>query len=178
MKFWLAMSADCACAANAASAIAAAKSPANIGFVAIVSPRSLTDFTYLKVIGWGWFYLSTVLDDFSRFILAWKLCTMMKVADVTKTLDLALAASGLDAANIINRPRLLSDNGSSYVAADLATWFDGDGIKHWPRHAKRDLRVAYNVGHMCKTFPPNKREVCRVARASIKVRSENRLRLK
>jgi transposase InsO family protein len=34
-----------------------------------------TDFTYLKVIGWGWFYLSTILDDFSRFIIAWKLCT-------------------------------------------------------------------------------------------------------
>jgi transposase-like protein len=29
-----------------------------------------TDFTYLKVTGWGWFYLSTVLDDFSRYIVA------------------------------------------------------------------------------------------------------------
>ena len=36
-----------------------------------------TDFTYLKVIGWGWFYLSTILDDFSRYIIAWKLCTTM-----------------------------------------------------------------------------------------------------
>src|SRR5436190_22763616 len=55
-----------------------------------------TDFTYLKVIGWGWFYLSTVLDDFSRYILAWKLCTNMRAEDVTATLDLALQASGLD----------------------------------------------------------------------------------
>jgi putative transposase len=49
-----------------------------------------TDFTYLKVIGWGWFYLSTVLDDFSRYIVAWKLCTTMRAEDVTATLDLAL----------------------------------------------------------------------------------------
>ena len=34
-----------------------------------------TDFTYLKVVGWGWFYLSTILDDFSRYIIAYKLCT-------------------------------------------------------------------------------------------------------
>jgi transposase len=39
-----------------------------------------TDFTYLKVIGWGWFYLSTVLDDYSRCILAWKLCTLTLIA--------------------------------------------------------------------------------------------------
>ena len=47
-----------------------------------------TDFTYLKVTGWGWFYLSTVLDDFSRYIVAWKLCTTMSAADVTATLEL------------------------------------------------------------------------------------------
>jgi putative transposase len=42
-----------------------------------------TDFTYLQMIGWGWFYLSTVLDDFSRYILAWKLCTTMTATDVS-----------------------------------------------------------------------------------------------
>lgn len=52
-----------------------------------------TDFTYLKVIGWGWFYLSTILDDYSRYIIAWKLCTTMKAGDLTDTLDLALQAS-------------------------------------------------------------------------------------
>jgi transposase InsO family protein len=89
-----------------------------------------TDFTYLKVIGWGWSYLSTVLDDFSRYIIAWKLCTTMKTEDVTATLELALKASGLDQAKAIHRPRLLSDNGSSYIAADLAKWLDGQNMEH------------------------------------------------
>jgi putative transposase len=89
-----------------------------------------TDFTYLKVIGWGWYYLSTILDDFSRFIIAWKLCTTMKAEDVTATLDLALTASGLDRAKVVHRPRLLSDNGSSYVSADLAKWLDRQDMDH------------------------------------------------
>jgi transposase InsO family protein len=89
-----------------------------------------TDFTYLKVIGWGWYYLSTVLDDFSRYIIAWRLCTSMAAGDVTATLDLALEASGLDQATVIHRPRLLSDNGPSYVSADLAEWIDGQDIDH------------------------------------------------
>ena len=89
-----------------------------------------TDFTYLKVTGWGWFYLSTVLDDFSRYIVAWKLCTTMRADDVTDTLDLALQASGLDDAPPERRPRLLSDNGPSYVASDLSSWLEGQGMKH------------------------------------------------
>src|SRR5271166_2612125 len=89
-----------------------------------------TDFTYLKITGWGWYYLSTVLDDFSRFIVAWKLCATMKAQDVTATLDLALAASGLDQMTVVHRPRLLSDNGSSYVEADLAKWLDQQNMEH------------------------------------------------
>jgi putative transposase len=89
-----------------------------------------TDFTDLKVIGWGWFYLSSVLDDFSRYIVAWKLCTGMRAEDVTATLDLALRASGLDQATPADRPRLLSDNGSSYIAGDLARGLEDHKIKH------------------------------------------------
>jgi transposase InsO family protein len=89
-----------------------------------------TDFTYLKVIGWGWFYLSTVLDDFSRYIIAWKLCATMAADDVTATLELALAASGCEQARIRHRPRLLSDNGPSYLAGDLAEWLGDHRIEH------------------------------------------------
>ncbi|TMV07534.1 IS3 family transposase [Ruegeria sediminis] len=89
-----------------------------------------TDFTYLKVIGWGWFYLSTILDDYSRYIIAWKLCTTMKAGDVTSTLELALEVSGCDQAMVVQKPRLLSDNGSSYVAADLADYLDDKGMDH------------------------------------------------
>ena len=89
-----------------------------------------TDFTYLKVIGWGWLYLSTILDDFSRYIIAWKLCTTMRAEDVTDTLTLALEASGCNSAEVLHKPRLLSDNGSSYIAGDLATWLKGQGIDH------------------------------------------------
>ena len=89
-----------------------------------------TDFTYLKVIGWGWFYLSTVLDDFSRDIIAWKLCTTMKADEVTATLEMALDASGLDKAKVLHRPRLLSDNGSSYVSNDLAKWMERHNMAH------------------------------------------------
>jgi transposase InsO family protein len=89
-----------------------------------------TDFTYLKVIGWGWFYLSTVLDDFSRYVVAWKLCTGMAASDVTDTLELALAASGCTTARVRHRPRLLSDNGPGYIAGDLAEWLARQQIEH------------------------------------------------
>ncbi|MEM6891981.1 MAG: DDE-type integrase/transposase/recombinase, partial [Pseudomonadota bacterium] len=89
-----------------------------------------TDFTYPKVLGWGWFYLSTILDDYSRYIISWKLCTNMRAEDVADTLDLALQASGCDQVHVVHKPRLLSDNGSSYVSGDLAEWLQDKGMKH------------------------------------------------
>ena len=81
-------------------------------------------------IGWGWFYLSTILDDYSRYIIAWKLCMTMRAEDVTDTLILALQASGCGSAAVAHKPRLLSDNGSSYIAGDLADWLADQGMDH------------------------------------------------
>ena len=70
-----------------------------------------TDFTYFKIIGWGWYYLSTILDDYSRFIVSWRLCKTMSASDVSDTLDDALQFTGLDCVKVNHKPLLLSDNG-------------------------------------------------------------------
>ena len=54
----------------------------------------------------------------------------MKADDVTDTFKLALRASGCDGAKVVHRPRLLSDNGSSYISGDLADWLEDQGIGH------------------------------------------------
>ena len=89
-----------------------------------------TDFTYFKIIGWGWYYLSTILDDYSRYIIAWKLCSTMRASDVTETIELALAASGCDQAIVQHKPRLLSDNGSCYISGELAEWMQKQEMEH------------------------------------------------
>ena len=89
-----------------------------------------TDFTYFKIIGRGWYYLSTKLDDYSRYIIAWKLCTTMRASDVTETIERALSASGCDQAVVRHKPRLLNDNGSCYISGDLAEWLEGQNMAH------------------------------------------------
>ncbi len=89
-----------------------------------------TDFTYFKIIGWGWYYLSTVLDDYSRFIVAWRLCTSMSAQDVSNTLDDALTFTGIDQVKVKHKPRLLSDNGPCYIAGELSDYLADNGMTH------------------------------------------------
>jgi transposase InsO family protein len=89
-----------------------------------------TDFTYFKVIGWGWYYLSTVMDDYSRYILSWKLFTTMSAGDVKETLDMALEWTGINKVQVRYHPRLLSDNGPCYVSKELQKYLDKNQIKH------------------------------------------------
>lgn len=89
-----------------------------------------SDFTYLKVIDWGWYYLLTVLDDYSRYIIAWNLCKSMKAEDVKKTLEIAIARTGINHVHVYHRPRLLSDNGSCFISIELKDYLSQHDMKH------------------------------------------------
>ena len=84
-----------------------------------------------KVVLWGKYYLCTVLDDFSRYILAWRLAKTMTANDVIQTLDIARERIGLvEPITVTHRPRLLSDNGSSFISSDLADYLKPFKIQH------------------------------------------------
>jgi len=89
-----------------------------------------TDFTFFKVVYWGWYYLSTVLDDYSRFILAWRLCKGMSADDVKLTINDAILFTGIRHVTVVNRPRLLSDNGPCYISKALNDYLEEEGIGH------------------------------------------------
>jgi transposase InsO family protein len=89
-----------------------------------------TDFTYFKIINWGWYYLLSVLDDYSRYIIAWKLCTTMKTDDVKTVLGVALTRTGVTHVNVYNRPRLLSDNGSCFISSELKDFLSDNDMLH------------------------------------------------
>ena len=89
-----------------------------------------TDFSYFRIVGWGWYYLSTVMDDYSRYILAWKLSANMAATDVIETLDMARNLTGIDRVRVHHKPRLLSDNGPCYLSKDLKAYLEDRGMKH------------------------------------------------
>ena len=78
-----------------------------------------TDASYFRVIGWGYYYLVTVLDDYSRFILAHKLQRDMTSDSLIEVVQDAVDKTGMTEVPVADRTRLLSDNGSGYVSPSL-----------------------------------------------------------
>ncbi len=89
-------------------------------------------------------YLSTVRDDYSPKILAWKLCSAMRAEDVKKTLDLAIQLMGVYDARIEVRPRLLSDNGPSHISKRLQEYLKEQEMGHTrgkPFHPMTQVKI-------------------------------------
>jgi len=89
-----------------------------------------TDASYLRVVGWGYYYMVTVMDDYSRSILAWKLQLDMTSDSLIQVVQLAIDATGMTEVPLADRTRLLSDNGSGYVSRAFREYLGLVGIRH------------------------------------------------
>lgn len=89
-----------------------------------------TDASYFRVVGWGYYYLVTVMDDYSRFVLAWKLQTDMSTDSLIEVVQQAIDATGMTEVLVEDRTRLLSDNGSGYVSRAFRDYLHLVGIHH------------------------------------------------
>ena len=89
-----------------------------------------TDASYFRVVGWGYYYLVTVMDDYSRFILAWKLQKDMSSDSLIEVVQEAVDATGMTDVPVEDRTKLLSDNGAGYVSRVFRDYLHLVGIRH------------------------------------------------
>ena len=89
-----------------------------------------TDATYLLVKNWGWYYLISILDDYSRKILAWRLQGAMDAEAFSEVVELACEATGMDEVLVGSRAKLLSDNGAALISKPFGAYLQARGIGH------------------------------------------------
>jgi len=89
-----------------------------------------TDCAHLKVIDWGWYYLVTVMDDYSRFILAWELKSNMAATSLIDVVQKAVDFTGMTDVPVEDRTALLSDNGAGYISRQFGEYLRLVGVRH------------------------------------------------
>jgi len=89
-----------------------------------------TDCAHLKVIDWGWYYLVTVMDDYSRFILAWELKSDMAAGSLIDVVQKAVDVTGMTDVPVEDRTVLLSDNGAGYLSRQFGEYLRLVGMRH------------------------------------------------
>jgi len=89
-----------------------------------------TDASYFRVVGWGYYYMVTVMDDYSRSILTWKLQLDMTSDSLIQVVQLAIDATGMTEVPLEDRTRLLSDDGRGYVSRAFRDYLGLVGIRH------------------------------------------------
>ena len=103
-----------------------------------------TDASYFRVVGWGYYYMITVMDDYSRSILVWKLQLDMTSDSLIQVVQLAIDATGMAEVPLEDRTRLLSDDGPGYVSRAFRDHLGLVGICHIlaaPYHPQTDGKL-------------------------------------
>lgn len=109
-----------------------------------VNEQWQSDASYFFVVGWGWYYLISVLDDYSRMILAWELKTDMTSASISEVVEQAVEFTGMKNVPVEDRTRLVSDNGSSYLSQAFEDYLRMLEIRHIrcaPHHPQTNGKI-------------------------------------
>jgi len=109
-----------------------------------VNEQWQSDASYFFVVGWGWYYLISVLDDYSRMILAWELKTDMTSASISEVVERAVEFTGMKNVPVEDRTRLVSDNGSSYLSHAFEDYLRMLRIRHIrcaPHHPQTNGKI-------------------------------------
>jgi putative transposase len=123
-----------------------------------------TDGAYLKVVGWGYYYLVTVLDNYSRFILAWRLQTDMTAVSLIEVVQEAVEKTGSVGVPVRDRTALPSDHGPGYLSRTFAEYLRLGGLRHivaFPYHPQTNGKIERyhrtiksRSAYWCTTLPP------------------------
>jgi putative transposase len=109
-----------------------------------VNQQWQSDASYFFVVGWGWYYLISVLDDYSRMILAWELKTDMTSASISEVVERGVEFTGMKNVPVEDRTRLVSDNGSSYLSHAFEDYLRMLQIQHIrcaPHHPQTNGKI-------------------------------------
>ena len=88
------------------------------------------DGTNLFIVGWGYYKLLPILDDYSRKIISWVLMPDETGSSASAAVEAAVEAAGIKRLPNHERPTLLSDNGSGFISDELAKYLGVHGIRH------------------------------------------------
>jgi putative transposase len=84
----------------------------------------------LVSVDWGWYYLISVLDDYSRFILAWDLKRDMTARSISEVVQQAVEWTAMVRVPVQDRTRLLGDRGPGFPARALEDYLRMLEIRH------------------------------------------------
>jgi transposase InsO family protein len=89
-----------------------------------------SDATRFFIPDWGHYWLVSILDDYSRRILAWELVGNVQTPSLVGVIQQAVETTGVISVPPVEKPALLTDNGSGYISRAMEDYLHFHGLKH------------------------------------------------
>ena len=89
-----------------------------------------TDLTYFFVVGWGWYFITGILDDYSRYLINYRVVKDMTGQTIQELVQDAVEITGMQDVPVRKRVKLLTDNGSGYISGPFNEYLDLMEIPH------------------------------------------------